>query len=325
MSQDAKPLAAAVDLGGSKILSVVADARGKVVSRDLRDTLAAQGPEAVIREILGSLRQVIAEAGVKASRIGGIGLGAPGVLSPEMGVVFTSPNLPGWQDVPLRDIVAREMGLPVWLINDAKAAALGELSFGAARGARNFIYVTISTGIGGGIVIDGKIYSGAGGTAGEVGHMTIADDGPRCTCGNRGCWEQMASGTALAREAKRRIGEGAVSVILEYAGGDIERVTAETVSLAFDRGDALARELVARASHYLGVGFANLVNIFNPELIVVGGGLANMGDKLFVPAYREAGQRAFKESYRAVRFARAELGADAGVLGAAALALGKVA
>ncbi|MFH0942416.1 MAG: ROK family protein [Chloroflexota bacterium] len=200
---------------------------------------------------------------------------------------------------------------------------LGEFYFGAGRNTRNFIYVTISTGIGGGIVIDGKLYSGAGGTAGEVGHMTIADEGPRCTCGNRGCWEQMASGTALAREARRRIGEGAASILLDSAGGDIERVTAEMVSLAFDQGDALSRELVARTSYYLGVGLANLVNIFNPELIVIGGGLANMGDKLLVPAYREAGQRAFKESYRAVRFARAELGADAGVLGAAALALGK--
>ncbi|MFH0942415.1 MAG: ROK family protein [Chloroflexota bacterium] len=127
MGHDATPWAAAVDLGGSKILSVVADAHGKIISRDLRETLAAQGPEAVIRAILGSLRQVIAKAGVKASQIVGIGLGAPGVLSPETGVVFTSPNLPGWQDVPLRDIVAREMGLPTWLINDAKAAAPGRV------------------------------------------------------------------------------------------------------------------------------------------------------------------------------------------------------
>ncbi|MFA5316686.1 MAG: ROK family protein [Dehalococcoidales bacterium] len=323
MGQNETPLVAAVDLGGSKILSVVADAHGNIISRDLRKTSAARGPEAVIDAILESLRGVISEAGVSASKLCGIGLGAPGVSNPETGVVFTSPNLPGWHDVPLRDIIARETGLKTLLINDANAAALGELCFGAARGVRNFIYITISTGIGGGIVINGELYGGASGTAGEIGHMTIADDGPPCTCGNRGCWEQLASGTALAREARRRIGEGAASVILECAGGNIERVTAEAVSRALDRGDALAAELVAQTSYYLGVGFANLINIFNPELIVIGGGLSNMGEKLLSPAYQVAGQRAFKESYRAVRFARAELGADAGVLGAAALILGK--
>jgi len=314
-------LAAAVDLGGSKILSVVADGHGKIVSRDLRATPADKSPQAVIRAVTGSLRAAIAGAGERASRITSIGLGAPGISNPETGVVFTSPNLPQWKEVPLRDIVAREMGMPVWLINDANAAALGELYFGAARGTRNFIYVTISTGIGGGIVTGGRLYTGTSGVAGEVGHMTIADDGPECTCGNRGCWEQMASGTALAREARKRISEGADTAIVEIARGDATRVTAETVSQAFDRGDALAGELVGRTSYYLGVGFANLINIFNPELIVIGGGLANMGDKLLAPAYREAGRRAFKEAFRAVRFARAQLEADSGALGAAVWAL----
>lgn len=318
-------MAAAVDLGGSKIVSVVADAQGRILSRDLRETPAAKAPEPVIEAVLESLHRVIAGAGKRASQIAGIGLGAPGISSPETGVVSTPPNLPGWQEVPLRDIVARKMGLPTRLINDANAAALGELLFGAARGARNFIYITISTGIGGGIVIDGKLYFGASGAAGEVGHMTIVDDGPRCTCGNRGCWEQMASGTALAREARKRIGEGTATIILDIAGGDIARVTAETVSQALMRGDTLAKELVSRTSYYLGVGFATLINVFNPELIVIGGGLANIGDKLLDPAYREAGERVFKESFRAVRFVPAELGADSGVLGAAAWALGKTA
>ena len=324
MGQDSSPIVMGVDLGGSKILSVVADAHGKVISRDLRVTPASQGPETVIQAILGSVRRAIAQAGISVSHLGGIGIGAPGISNPDTGVVFTSPNLPGWQDVALRDIIAGEMGLKTFLINDANAAVLGELNFGAARGARNFIYITVSTGIGGGIVIDGKLYSGAGGTAGEIGHMTIADNGPRCTCGNTGCWEQLASGTALAREARRRIAEGAETIISDYAGGDIEKVTAEVVSRAFDQGDGLARELLAQTSYYLGVGLANLINIFNPELVVFGGGLSNMGDKLLTPAYRVAGERAFKEAYRAVRFTRAELGGDAGVLGAAALALEEI-
>ena len=324
MSQDSSPIVVGVDLGGSKILSVVADAHGNVISRDLRVTPASQGSDIVIKVILESVRHAVVQAGVSLSQLSGIGIGAPGVSNPSAGIVFTSPNLPGWQDVPLRDIIAGEMGLSTFLINDANAAALGELYFGAARGTSNFIYITVSTGIGGGIVIDGKLYSGAGGTAGEIGHMTSADNGPRCTCGNTGCWEQLASGTALAREARRRITEGAETIILDYAGGDIEKVTAEVVSRAFDQGDGLAGELLSRTSYYLGVGLANLINIFNPELMVIGGGLSSMGDKLLAPAYRVAGERAFKESYRAVRFTRAELGGDAGVLGAAALALGKI-
>ena len=324
MNQDSSPIVVGVDLGGSKILSVVADAHGNVISRDLRVTLASQGSDIVIKVILESVRHAVVQAGVSLSQLSGIGIGAPGVSNPSTGVVFTSPNLPGWQDVPLRDIIAGEMGLSTFLINDANAAALGELYFGAARGTSNFIYITVSTGIGGGIVIDGKLYSGAGGTAGEIGHMTIADNGPRCTCGNTGCWEQLASGTALAREARRRITEGAETIILDYAGGDIEKVTAEEVSRAFDRGDGLAGELLSRTSYYLGVGFANLINIFNPELMVIGGGLSNMGDKLLAPAYRVAGERAFKESDRAGRCTRAELGGGAGVLGAAALSLEEI-
>lgn len=324
MSWDSSLKVVGVDLGGSKILSVVADAHGKIISRDLRATPAANGHQAVVQAILASVRRAITRANITVSQLSGVGIGAPGVSNPRTGVVFSSPNLPGWRDVPLRDIIAAEMGRKTFLINDANAAALGELYYGAARGTRDFIYVTVSTGIGGGIVIGGELYAGMEGTAGEIGHMTIADTGPGCTCGGVGCWEQLASGTALARAARRRISEGAVTVIMDYAGGDVKRVNAEAVSRAFDQGDALAWELLAQTSYYLGVGFANLLNIFNPALIVIGGGLANMGDKLLLPAYRVAGERAFKEAFRAARFARAELGGDAGVLGAAALALAEI-
>lgn len=318
MSRKTVKLAAAVDLGGSKILAVVADARGEVAARDLRPTPADKSPDSVIEAVVASLKTVISHAD---DGVAGVGLAVAGFSNPETGVVFASPNLPGWIDIPLRDIVARETGLPVRLINDARAAALGELHFGAARGVRNFVYLTISTGIGGGIVTGGKLYYGASGMAGEVGHMVIVPDGPPCACGNRGCWEQLASGTALAREARKCLADGAASSILALAGGDIAQVTAETVSQAYDRGDVLARELVARTGYYLGLGLANLVNIFNPEMIVIGGGLSGMGDKLLAPAYEEAGRRAFRESFRAVRFVPAALGMDSGVLGAAALVL----
>jgi glucokinase len=316
----AEPLFLGIDLGGTKILSAVVDAKGKMRSRDHTVTPAAKGPESVIQAILDSVDRALGEAGLPSESLRAIGVGAPGLSNPRTGVLFTSPNLPGWRDVPLKEIIERKLGPRTFLINDANAAAWGEMYFGAARGARNFIYITVSTGIGGGIVIDGEIYAGALGTAGEVGHMTIQDGGPPCNCGNRGCWEMLASGTALARNARNRIQEGAETFIRDYVDDDMEKVTAEVVDKAARQGDSLARTLIERTGYYLGIGLANLINLFNPELIVIGGGLSNIGDMLLDPAYRIARERAFKESVQVVRFAPAKLGRNSGVLGAAAFA-----
>lgn len=321
MGDKADDLILGVDLGGSKILTAVISSQGKMLSRDHSVTPARKGHEAVIQSILESAYRALKQASVDISALTAIGIGAPGISNPETGILFTSPNLPGWQDVPLRDIMQERLGKKTFVINDANAAALGEFYFGAARGVHNFIYITLSTGIGGGIVIDGKIYSGAIGAAGEVGHMTIDDDGPICNCGNRGCWETLASGTALAREARHRIKEGVRTSILEYAGGDVEKVTAQVIHSAAERGDSLAKELIARTGYYVGVGLASLINIFNPELIVIGGGLSYIGDMLLKPAFKVAGERAYKQAFQAVRFVSAELGRDSGVLGAAAFAL----
>jgi glucokinase len=310
-----------VDLGGSKILTAVTNSQGKILSRDHGITPAPKGHEAVIRSILESAHRVLEQANVDISELTAVGIGAPGLLNPETGMLFTSPNLPGWRDVPLRDIMQERLGKRTFLINDANAAALGEFYFGAARGVRNFIYITLSTGIGGGIIIDGKIYGGAIGAAGEVGHMTIDDEGPICNCGNRGCWETLASGTALAREARQRIKEGVRTSILEYAEGDVEKVTAQVIHNAAKEGDSLAKELIAQTGYYVGVGLINLINIFNPELIVIGGGLSNIGDILLEPAFKVARGRVYKEAFQAVRFASPELGRNSGVLGAAAFAL----
>jgi glucokinase len=321
MSEGSRFLTLGIDLGGSKILTAVVDPQGRMLSSDENITPATKGREAVIQSILDSAHRALEQAGVAISAVYAIGVGAAGISDPEAGILFTSPNLPGWRDVPLREIVQEKLGKKTFLINDANAAALGEFCFGAARNVRNFIYITLSTGIGGGIVIDGKVYTGAIGVAGEVGHMTIDYDGPICNCGNRGCWEMLASGTALAREAKRRIREGARTSILEYAEGDVEKVTAQVIHSAAERGDSLAKELIAQTGYYVGVGLANLINIFNPELIVIGGGLSNMGDMLLEPAFKVAGERAYGEAFQAVRFASAELGRNSGVLGAAAFAL----
>ncbi len=313
-----------IDLGGTKILTAVANKQGKMLSRDHSITPAKEGQDVVVKSILESVGRALDQAHIAAADLTAIGLGAPGLSNPETGILYTSPNLPGWRDVPLRDIIAKELGKEAFLINDANAAAVGELYFGAGRGARNFIYITVSTGIGGGIIIDGKIYTGPTGTAGELGHMVINDEGPQCNCGNKGCWETLASGTALSREARHRIKEGAATSILKYAGGNVEKINAEAIHEAAQTGDKLANELIARTAYYLGVGLANLINIFNPEVIIIGGGLSNIGDMLLKPAFEEAGRRAFRQSYQAVRFARAELGRNSGVLGAAAYALEKM-
>ncbi|MBI2829719.1 MAG: ROK family protein [Chloroflexi bacterium] len=324
MTKEQKALALGIDLGGSKILSAVVDARGNILSRDYSVTPATEGLEAVVKSVLESADRALRQANISVANLSAIGICAPGPSNPETGILFTSPNLPALKDVPLRDIIGKALGKPVFLLNDADAAALGELYFGAGRSARNFIYITVSTGIGGGIIIDGKVYHGASGVAGEVGHIVIDDDGPPCGCGNHGCWETLASGTALAREAKKRIDSGVKTSILEYAGGTLEKVNAEAVHRAARAGDNLAVALIRRNAYYLGVGLANLINIFNPELIVIGGGLSNLGDLLLKPASEEAGRRAFRQSYQAVRIVRAELGSDSGVIGAASFALEEV-
>ncbi len=314
------PLVLGVDLGGSKILTAVVNVKGEMRSRDHRRTPASRGPEAVIQALLDSMERALKQAGIAAAELEAISIGAPGFSSPETGIIFTSPHLPEWKDVPLRDIIGQKMGVKTLLLNDANAAALGEMYFGAARGVRNFICITLGTGIGGGIVIDGEIYTGTLGTAGEIGHMTIDTSGLKCTCGNIGCWETLASGEALAREAKRRIKDGAKTAILEYAAGDINKVNAEVVHKAARQGDTLAKEVIAHVSYYLGIGLTSLINIFNPELIVIGGGLANIGDILLAPAYKLVRERVSKTAFASVRFARAKLGENAGVIGAAAYA-----
>jgi len=321
LSENGDDLILGIDLGGSKILTAVVKSEGEVLSSNESTTRATEGQDIVIQSIVDSAHSAMKQVSCTISEISAIGIGAPGISNPEAGILFTSPNLPGWRNVLLRDIIQNKLDKKAFLINDANAAALGELYFGAARNTHNFIYVTLSTGIGGGIVIDGKIYTGAIGTAGEIGHMTIDDNGPICNCGNKGCWEALASGTSLAREAKRRIKEGAKTSILKYTEGDLEKVTAPIIHSAAEQGDKLARDLIARTGYYVGVGIANLINIFNPELIVVGGGLSNIGDMLLKPAFKEAADRSYKEAFQAVRLVSAGLGRNSGVLGAAAFAL----
>ena len=310
-----------VDIGGTKIAAAIATICGEIVVRRRNPTQAQSGTDAVIHNILATMEETIASAKINPSQLLGIGIAVAGIVDGDNGKVIFSPNLPDWHEIPLENIVQQRFRVPVYMGNDASIAALGEWHFGLKRGVSNLIYVTISTGIGGGIIASGKLYTGACGAAGEIGHMIIDVNGPLCSCGNGGCWEALASGTALAREAAKQIAEGAETSIAELTGGDISKIDARIVFLAAKQGDELAKELISRLGYYFGIGLVNLVNIFNPELILLGGGVAKMGNLLFQPAIKVVRERAFSALANTVEIQPAILGDDSGVLGAVAFVL----
>jgi glucokinase len=318
MPQSAAKPVLAVDLGGSKIVTALVSPGGEILSREYIPTLAEEGAPAVIGRIVSSAASLIKNADLASSSVSGMAVAAAGAIDPVKGIVTDSPNLPGWHNIPLKDEIEKAMGVRTFIINDATAAALGEHRFGAGRGVRNLIYLTVSTGIGGGIIIDDRLYSGASGSAGELGHMTIDVNGPRCACGNTGCLEMLASGKAVAREAQRLIAQGTKTVIREIAEGHAEFVTAQTVAAAANRGDAVAVSIISKAATYLGIGLVNLVNIFNPEMIIVGGGMGKMGEMLLQPARKVVAERAFQYPASIVRIVSSELGDNSGVFGAVA-------
>ncbi|HUF27613.1 MAG TPA: ROK family glucokinase [Gemmatimonadaceae bacterium] len=312
-----------VDLGGTNI---VAGAMPEDGSRECTvrsvPTLAEEGADAVVERIARLVELVIAdmraEHGAGREDFLGVGIGAPGPLDRQRGLVIVAPNL-GWYDYPLRERITTRLGLPATLDNDANCATYGEWWQGAAKGGRNVIGLTIGTGIGGGLILEQRLYHGSSDVAGEIGHMTIDSTGRRCKCGNYGCLEAYASGTAIAvraREALARDESG--SVMPGLAGGDPEQLTAATVYDAAMRGDALARELVQETARFLGAGVANLLNIFNPDVVVIAGGVTQAGDLLFEPLRVEVRRRAFRPAVDACRIVPGILPGTAGVVGAIA-------
>jgi glucokinase len=308
----------AVDLGGTKIVTALITPQGNIRGREYCPTLAEEGAPAVIGRILAAASTLAQNANLPYSSLSGIAVAAAGAIDSEKGIVTDSPNLPGWHNIALKAEIEKATGVRTFVINDATAAALGEHRFGAGRGVKNLIYLTVSTGVGGGIIIDGKLYTGVSGSAGELGHMTIDVNGPRCACGNLGCLEVLASGKAVAREAQRLIAQGAKTVMLGLAEGDAQYVTAQTVAAAANKGDAVALSIINKAATYLGVGLVNLVNIFNPEMIIVGGGMGKMGEVLLKPARKVVAERAFHLPASVVRIVPSELGDNSGVFGAVA-------
>lgn len=301
-----------VDLGGTNIRVALVDRAGGIRHWTRRPTRAEEGPERVVRRIQEAIADVLNAAGVDRKDVVGIGIGAPGPLDWRTGVVLSPPNLPGWRDVPLRAIVEDAFGLPTYLENDANVAALAEHRLGAGVGAEHLVYMTVSTGIGAGVIVDGKLYRGESGGAGEIGHMVVKSDGPQCACGNRGCLEALASGTAIARRAEERRAE---SPRLRNA----DPLTAVVVAEAARAGDATAKAILDEAFYYLGIGVVNVIHVFNPRRIVIGGGLAHLGEALLDAVGTVVARHAFAQSRADAELVLAKLGDRAGVLGAALL------
>ena len=310
-----------VDLGGTSInVGAVPAEGGTILGMRSLPTEAHIGAKFVVDRMTGMIRDTMRDAAregdLEPSDFIGIGLGSPGPLDRESGTVLATPNL-GWRNFPLRDLVANEIGLEAELDNDANAATLGEWWQGAARGVDNVLGVTLGTGIGGGIVLDGQVYHGTSDAAGEIGHMTIDSTGRKCACGNYGCLEAYASGPAIAARAVEGLEAGARSLLPDLVEGVLDRITAETVSEAILAGDAYAADVMRETAKFLGTGVANLINVLNPEMVVISGGVTRAGEHLFEPLRAEVRRRAFTEVAEACRIVGSELGHMAGVIGAA--------
>jgi glucokinase len=309
----------AFDLGGTKVAFGVVAEDGSVLQSDRIETLASKGPAQAIERAVEGAKKLLAELKLKPSDLLGIGIASPGPLDISRGCVDGSPNLRGWTGYSIEGEISKAFGLPARMDNDANAAALGEYLFGAGRGKRNLVYVTISTGIGGGAIVDGKLMRGANGNAAELGHLTLDIKGPSCPCGGNGCFEVMASGTAIARRTREALAVGASSKILTLAGS-VDAVTTHHVLQALADKDALAIKIWDETTEYLGRGLAVIINTFNPEMIVVGGGVTAAGDVLFTPMRTKALKYAFPRLAAVCTIVRAGLGGDVGVVGAAACA-----
>lgn len=315
-------LAIGIDIGGTKVAGGVVDGAGRIITRTRRDTPHRTTTARAVEDlIVECVTELMATSGANEPLVA-VGIGAAGFVAADRATVAFAPHL-SWRNEPLRDSLQQRVPLPITVENDANAAAWAETSFGAARGETHTVMITLGTGIGGALVIDGQIQRGRHGIAGEFGHMQIVPDGIRCECGNRGCWEQYASGNALVREAQHLIDAGSpvVAEIRARLGGDSTGLTGPFITDSARHGDPMARELLTDIGHWLGVGMANLAAAFDPGLFVVGGGVSAADELLLGPA-RDAFRRHLSgRGYRPeARIVRAALGPEAGLIGAAALA-----
>ena len=307
------------DLGGTNLRAAIVDVEtGSVIHQMSVPTLARDGHEALMKRMAGLFLQMIEWAGMKKEDIGGIGIGVPGVLDMEKGETLFLPNLPGtWPHVPLGDTITNLTGLPTVLLNDVRSITNGEWRFGAGRGVDTVAVFAIGTGIGGGLVINGQLHLGIGGTGGELGHMTIDYSGPTCGCGSKGCLEAFASGPAIAAMGMKAVTQGLTTRIGEMCEYDLNRITPELIAQAAQAGDQIAIEIYERAGFYIGIAAANVCVAVGPRRIIIGGGVAQVGDILLEPIRRTLHERVTVIPIQQVEVVPSQLGDNAGVIGVA--------
>ena len=307
------------DLGGTNLRAAIVDIEtGAVLHQSNIPTLAREGHDAVMKRMAELCVQIIQSAGLKKDEIGGIGIGVPGMLDLEKGETLFLPNLSGtWPHVPLRDTISNLTDLPTAILNDVRSITYGEWKFGAGRGANSVAVFAIGTGIGGGLMINGQLYLGIGGTAGELGHMVIDYNGPRCGCGNYGCLEAFASGPAIAAMGMKALTQGLTTKIGELCEYDLNRINPELIAKAAESGDEIACEIYAKAGFYLGVAASTICAAVAPQRIIVAGGVSHAGNLLLDPMKRTMRERVHTMPVEKVEVVLAQLGNNAGVIGAA--------
>ena len=309
-----------IDLGGTKVSAAAMDPKGRIIGRARAKTGAWRDDEEVFATIARTGYRAIERAGIESSDLAAVGIGAPGPLDPGTGYIIESSNLK-FKNFPLGPRLAEEFSVPTIVENDVNAGVYGEFKAGAARGARDVRGVFIGTGIGGGLILDGRLYHGASLNAGEAGHIIIEAGGPRCGCGNRGCLEALASRVAITRDVGRAIKRGRKTVLARHLKKETDLLSSQLLKSAYDADDAVVVKVMNRAADSIGVGLGSLVNLLGPEIIVLGGGVIEAMGKGFVRRIDDATRKiAFEICSRDLKIVRAELGDDAGVIGAAMLA-----
>jgi glucokinase len=313
-----KKYIAGIDLGGTTIQTVLTDEDYNIVTKYKSDTLAEEGPAAVIGRMMDAIDHVLEESNLSKKDLLGIGLGIPGLMDIEKGISLFAGNL-SWENIQVLQPFKDRFQVPVYMDNDVRVNALGEWYFGAGRGVKNMVLITLGTGVGAGIIIDGKMLRGPQSAAGEVGHMIIVEDGPACTCGSRGCLEVFASATGMMRRCKELMLENRDSLLWQMCEGDIDKVRTYMIDKAHDQGDKVGLQVMAETAYYLGIGLTNVVNIFNPELVVIGGGVSKAGERLLGPAREFVNKRAMVVQRQHYKLVAAQMLDEAGMLGACTL------
>ncbi len=309
-----------LDLGGTKILTGLADAQGKILTRSRKETEAELGEDKIIENMIETIETVINKSGISKDQIRSLGIGSPGPLDSKKGIIIENANLP-WKNVQLVKKIEAALGINTLLKNDANAAALGEKWFGAGKEVDNMVYLTISTGIGGGVIINKELFTGVTDNACEIGHTIIDPDGPLCGCGNHGCLEAFSSGTSIGKRAREAAAAGKSKKILDLADNIIEDIDAVICAQAAYQGDQTAIDIFEKAGYYLGIGLGNVVNIFNTEMIILGGGVMKASDLFLDQALKTMKDTALPGSLEIVTVKEAELGSDIGLMGAIAVAM----